>query len=48
MRSEVKWFAKEMEKVLKSHDEEKGDDSWKDEDPDWLLNRLEDEVKELD
>ena len=47
LRSEVIWFGSEMEKVLTFHDSQKGVVGWKDEDPDWLFNRLKDEVYEL-
>lgn len=44
MRKEVKWFADEMEKILKKNDHKGG---WEQEDLDYLFTCLKEEVKEL-
>lgn len=44
IRSEVQWFATEMEKQLKANDHKGG---WKDCDPWDLLNRADEELMEL-
>lgn len=45
-RQEIRDFAVAMEDRLRGHDEERGD-GWKNESATWLLNRLHDEVKEM-
>ena len=45
VRREVVWFAEEMEMRLKANDYKGG---WKDCSPMWLLNRLKEEVRELE
>ena len=44
LRAEVQWFAEEMERTLRRHDDRPG---WKDETQPWLLDRLREEVEEL-
>lgn len=44
IRNEVLWFAEQMEKKLKKNDNKP---HWLDSSPDYLLERLCDEVKEL-
>ena len=46
MRPEVLEFAHLMEKKLRQYDAIRGD-NWKNEPPEWLFSRLQDEVKEL-
>ena len=47
LRWKVVAFARLMESVLAEHDENKGDDGWLEESPQWLFERLQDEVDEL-
>ena len=47
LRPEVLNFACLMEDKLRDHDKVKGRTSWANEDPDWLLTRLSEEVTEL-
>lgn len=44
LRPEVQWFAEQMELTLRRNDHKGG---WKDCDIDWLMERLEEEAKEL-
>lgn len=45
IREEVRWFAVEMERKLRQNDWRGG---WADSHPDWLLDRLREETRELD
>lgn len=45
LRPEVAAFAQLMEAKLREHDDDR--DGWKDEDPEWLLERMEEELEEL-
>ena len=44
-RKEVKWFAEQMEKVLRKNDKKGG---WKDEDPLNLVRQIQENTHELD
>ncbi len=46
-RPSVLYFAALMERLLKAHDEDRGDRGWGNDSADALLNRLDDELKEL-
>jgi NTP pyrophosphatase (non-canonical NTP hydrolase) len=48
MRESVKWFAEKMEQKLQKHDKKKGPDGWLNEDISWLIDRLKEEVNELE
>lgn len=45
LRPEVVAFAQAMERKLRANDHKGG---WEDEDPEWLMDRLKEEVAELD
>lgn len=47
MREEVSWFAEKMEETLQKHDERKGVDGWKGDDPRDLSIRILEEAAEL-
>lgn len=47
MREAVKWFAEAMERQLKHHDREKGEDGWDEESNTYLIQKLMEEVGEL-
>ncbi len=47
LRREVYEFARLMEDKLREHDEDRGVDGWKECDWGWLLDRLEEEMREL-
>lgn len=44
LRSEVKWFAEQMERVLRKNDHKGG---WRESHTTWLFRRLDDETVEL-
>ncbi len=46
LRPEVLAFARQMEAALRQQDGDRGDD-WQEEDLDWLVGRLDEEVEEL-
>jgi len=48
LRPELHWFAGMMEKTLRKHDAEKGVDGWKNENMEWLYDRLREEALELE
>lgn len=47
LRPCVRRFAEEMELALQQHDHDRGDE-WQEENIDWLLDRLKDELDELE
>jgi hypothetical protein len=44
VRKSVRWFAEQMERKLREHDDR---DGWEHEDYDWLTDRIYDELMEL-
>jgi len=48
LRPALTRFSDDMERKLRAHDDDRGDHGWCDESPRWLLERLKDEVLELE
>ena len=45
LRPSIQWFAEQMERKLRAHDDR---DGWAECDYEWLSSRIDDEAKELD
>lgn len=48
LRPALQEFAQKMERELQKHDATRGQMGWRDESPTWLLDRLHEELVELD